>query len=268
MKPPTHTLYQYGLAGAAPDHRAFFRFPPVSLEEMRSWIKDGAGDDAIGLGAVVNEKGMIVGELVMPGGKDAYMVGKDGHAKPVPENYKVTFAQVGHMEPDRRIELDIANKADLQKQIETLLPAADGGAYMVRVHGEFSAIQFRTVETQGKVETLPELLNKENSFTFNYDEKKPYSLVGVYSKKGATEPGVTFDNALHMHGLDNDHQKGGHVNDFAPAHVTVEIMPIQQWLVATRAVAEAKEAVSMSWEDKITNSIPGVNVKNAGHHRR
>lgn len=258
-------LYQYGLAGTPKDHREFFQFPPVSLDEMRAWIKDGAGDDAIGLGAVVNEKGTIVGELVMPGGKQAYMIGKDGQAKPVPENYKVTFAQVGCMQPEQKVELDVMNKADLQQKLATLLPEEKRGAYMVRLTGEFPDITFRTVDTNGEaVQTLPQLLDQKNSFTFDYHDKKAYQLVGVFSKKNVVENGVTFDHALnpdgtpmvneilHLHGIDATHHKGGHLNDFnGPAHVAVQIMPITQWLTATREAAQAQQPSAVTWKDRM-----------------
>ena len=251
------TLYQYGAAGTPSEYREFFKFPAISLDEMRSWIKDGAGDDAIGLGAVVNAKGEIVGELVMPGGKDAYMVDKAGNAMPVPADHKITFAQIGCMAPEIRAELDVTSKDDLQAKLAALLPEGKRDAYMVRVTGALPNVEFRTVDTQGKtIDTLPGLLSKETSFTKTYTDDKNYQLVGLYSKKDAVESGVTFDDVLHLHGLDQEHHQGGHLNNFSGnTHVTVELMPITEWLTATREAAQAQgqEAIpaSISWADRM-----------------
>ena len=84
----TGTLFQNGRKDS------FFATPPVSFEEIRGWIKDGAGSDGVGIGAVVevDDKDTvkrIAGELIMPGGGQAYMVGKDG----VPRAVRVAVAQ-------------------------------------------------------------------------------------------------------------------------------------------------------------------------------
>lgn len=249
------TLYQYGIAGSGPENRKFFEMPPVSLDEMRAWMKEGAGADAIGVGAVVNEQGTIVGELVMPGGHDAYMIGEDGKAKPVPANYKILFAQIGHMEPQEPVTLTVTNKADLQRQLTELLPPGQRDAYMVRVTGNFADIRFRTVDANGReITTMPQLVNPPTSFQFRYQNAQPYQLVGFYSKKGMEEEGTTFDDALHLHGVDPVHRKGGHLNDFGnadgtiPTQVKVEIMPIGSWLTATRLTAQGQQLPSATWQ--------------------
>ena len=269
----TGTLYQSGRKDS------FYATPPVSFEEIRGWIKDGGGEDGIGLGAVVevdendNVK-RIAGELIMPGGKEAYRMGKDGVPHLItPEDekkYKVTFAQVGHMAPEQTITLDVDSPADLkdklQQKINEQFPEGKRDAYMIRVQGTFTDMDLRGVDTEDRdvagLKEISDLINPPNAKQNHYQgEARDYRLVGVFSKQGAVENGVTFDDALHLHGIDdakvpNAHQHGGHVTGFGPAQgVKVEIMPIGSWLLATREKAQAgQEKPPIKWVDKIRAS--------------
>jgi alpha-acetolactate decarboxylase len=267
------TLFQNGRKDA------FFTTPPVSFEEIRGWIKEGGGEDGIGLGAVVevdeNDKvKRIAGELVMPGGKEAYMMGKDGVPHLItPEDekrYKVTFAQVGHMAPEQTIELDVNSPDDLkeklQQKINELFPEGKRDTYMIRVDGNFSDMTLRGVDTQDRdvaaLKEIPQLVTGDNAQENKAQTPAEYRLIGVFSKKDTVENGVTFDDVLHLHGIDNsrdtkDHKHGGHVTGFGASHVKVEIMPIAKWLLATREKAlEGQEKPTIKWVDKIRISAP------------
>ena len=253
------TLYQYGHAGPPPQHCEFFQTPPVSLDEMRRWMNEGAGENAIGLGGVVDARGSNIGELVMLGTKLAYMVGRDGKAKPLPAGSKVVFAQIGYMQPQQRISLDVDSMDDLQRKLDAQLPAEMKGAYMVRIHGVFADMAFRAADADGKLlENWTQLLSRDNSFTFAHPGEHAYELVGVYSKRGAVEENVTFDEVFHLHGLDAEHREGGHVTGFGRAHVTVDVMPIQHWLSATRDAAQASPSAPMAWIDRIRVKVSSV----------
>lgn len=267
----TGTLFQNG---AQSD---FFATPVVSFEDIRGWIKTGGGEDGIGLGAVVevdeNDKvTRIAGELVMPGGAEAYLVGKDGVAHLITpddeKKYKVTFAQVGCMPdtPPVHLELDIKGTDDLKRQLQKELgkrfKRGENESFMVRVDGEFSHMNLRGIDTEnrdvGALNEIKQLVEGENAKQNFNIYNKPYRLIGVYSKKGAVQSGVTFDDTLHMHAVETSPagegaQHGGHVMSFGVAHVKVDVLPIGHWLQATREQAHAAGPATVGWVDKIRN---------------
>jgi alpha-acetolactate decarboxylase len=261
------TLYQNGRKDA------FFATPPVSFEEIRGWIKDGSGQDGIGLGAVVevdkdDKVVRVAGELIMPGGKEAYRIGKDGVPHPItPEDekkYKVTFAQVGHMASEQTITLHVESPADLkeklQQAINTALPEGKRDTYMVRITGEFTDMNLRGVDTQDRdvagLKEIPQLTTGDNAHENSVKGNAKYQLIGVYNKAGSVKGGVTFDDTLHLHGIDATegaaHKHGGHVMGFGPSQVSVEVMPIGKWLLATREKAQEGQKPEIKWVDKIS----------------
>lgn len=262
------TLFQFGEVGTPTDYAKFFQFPAISLQEMREWLKDNPSQHSIGLGAVVSPSGTIAGEMVMIGGTVAYMVGSDGQARIVPEDHKIIFAQIGFMEPHERHNISATNLADLKQKLSTML-ASDPKqkAFMVRIHGTFPSISMRGVDTKGEsFSSLATLLKRVDCAKSITHENSRFELSGFYSAPGAVDTGVTLEDTLHLHGISPDHTKGGHLNDFnGPATLEVEIMPITQWLTATREAHEQSE--TQPWTNRWANRLMQCQESHCAHSR-
>lgn len=238
-------IYQIGQAGDAPKHEDFFNFPSITLGEIRRTIHDSFGDsfadlhNSIAVGAVLNDKNEIRGELIMVGDGDAYCAKPDGTRQMLGNEARIGFFQLAHFKPQARAySLTVNTVEELKKELLKQLP--EQGTFAVEVTGNFPEITFRSLSTEGQ--RIPECcLNSICEAHQKKFEGKRVSakLVGFYSANEAVAPGVAFDGLLHLHGEGKDKQGkqlAGHVLDFkGPTKVTVQVMPdIGQWLQLTR----------------------------------
>ena len=260
-------LFQFGVTGRAPEYREFFEFPSMSLHEMREWMADSDPQTAIGLGAVVDEKSALAGEMVMLNGT-AYMIGTDGIPTNIPENYRILFAQIGYMEPQKKYSFSASNMHELKTKLADFLREdASAQACMVRLTGSFPEITFRGCDAKGqKFSSLAETLNCPNATKHFNHTGKICSLVGFFSNLGAVDSDVTLEDTLHLHGIDAATQSGGHVMDFkGETKLEVEIMPITQWLTSTREAQERIEYANHT--PRWTNRLMRCALENCTHAR-
>lgn len=157
------------------------------------------------------------GEMVVMDGT-LYQVKTDGLAyKPGPDT-KTPFAVMTHFRADTSFTIsgnmsfeDLLNRLDLGIKTENLF-------YAIRIDGEFTGLKTRSVPAQTKpYRPLGEVVEGQSVFSFESTEG---SMVGFRFPEYTKEINVP---GYHLHYLNNERKKGGHVLALASATATVSI---------------------------------------------
>ena len=276
------TVYQLGEVGHAPDHKAFFQFPALTLREVKEIIADSFGGDfsqSIAVGAVMNDQRELLGELVMVGGERPYCVGRKGERRPLTDEDKIAFLQLAHFQPHKEtLTLTAQNLQELEDKLAKHLKERHMETAAVKITAQLPSVTFRSLNTEGAQITpdccLAGVCEKHQKKFEGTD--MTCRLSGFFCAQGAVQEGTSFDNharadgthaphMLHLHGEGRNaagQNAAGHLLDFSgPATFTLELMPdIEQWLVTTREQASAKEGPK--WTDRIrTHTTPTALAK-------
>lgn len=195
-------------------------------------LMEGVYDGAAPVGGLKSRGDMglgtfdkLDGEMVVLDGK-VFQVRFDGSVQNVADELTTPFATVAFAKPTLTKEIGpIASLAELEKAIDALLPTTNL-FYAVQVHGRFATIKTRSVPAQRKpYPKLTEVVKTQAVFPFR---DITGTMVGFRSPPfsgGLTVPGY------HLHFLDKERSRGGHLLDCAFASARLEITPLSRWNV-------------------------------------
>ncbi|MBS4097828.1 MAG: acetolactate decarboxylase [Sulfuricella sp.] len=229
MKKPVviaFALFFWAFPTFAGDAGALYQFS--TIQALMEGVYDGAapvgglkarGD--MGLGTF----DALDGEMVVLDGK-VFQVKSDGSVRVVPDELTTPFATVAFAQPTIVKDLGpVASLAELEKAIDALLPTTNL-FYAVQVHGRFAALKTRSVPAQKKpFPKLTEVVKTQAVFPFR---DIAGTLVGFRSpgfSGGLTVPGY------HLHFLDKERTRGGHLLDCTFAAARLEITVLPRWNV-------------------------------------
>lgn len=214
------------LAAVAGDTGTLYQFS--TIQALMEGVYDGAapvsalkGRGDMGLGTF----DALDGEMVVLDGK-VYQVKADGAVALAPDGFTTPFATVAFAQPTIVKEIGpVGSLAELEKLIDSLLPTTNL-FYAVQVHGRYGAIKTRSVPAQKKpFPKLTEVVKNQSVFPFS---DIAGTMVGFRSpgfSGGLTVPGY------HLHFLDKERSKGGHLLDCAFATARLEITVLPRWNV-------------------------------------
>ncbi len=245
--------------------------PKMTVRELIEYT----GNKGVGLGTLMNDKGVVVGEVTVIDGKGYFSStdfnNKNGNTRELDPNEMVYFAQVGFFESetlqkfnisknDEYIKSDSIFKANggkitkeiLQNYISDIIlkhnpeKAAGGGAYVIKMtDAKFDYIRLRSVdgsqeyqfgEESRKPKNLKEVIGNQVEKEF-VGVAENFTLAGIFNdmSKGKVSTGESPEG-LHMHAIDKDRKSGGHVQvqDIDLNSSTIQVMPVQKWLIATK----------------------------------
>lgn len=159
------------------------------------------------------------GEMIALGGR-FYRADLDGHVNEIEPGAMTPFAVVVGFEAAVEFELERpAEQAELLAELDRRLPP-DAGACAVRVDGTFNSVRARSVPRQQKpYRPLAEVITEQHVFDLEGVEG---TIVGFRfpDHSGAIEVG-----GYHLHFVDSERARGGHVLDFDLASGSVAIDP-------------------------------------------
>lgn len=159
------------------------------------------------------------GEMVMMRGK-IYQITADGEAQEVSEELHTPFAVVTFFEPTFSETFDEAMEYEaFLGRLNALLPSPNI-FYAFRITGRFAQLKARSVPKQHNYRPLTEAAHEQHEFVFNDVEG---SLTGFFTPAFMASLNVP---GLHLHFLDLDRRRGGHLLSCRPVSVTVEIQMI------------------------------------------
>ncbi len=174
--------------------------PVISVEELLAH-----GDTGLGTFVDVN------GEMIVLDGT-CYRAKSDGAVVMVHEDELIPFAAVGHLQPERRFELEgIGSIEQLKQELDLIVEEGFGinTMHLGRIDARFSKVSARSESpTRSQHVSLKDILsNTQRDFFFEDIEG---SLVFVYYPPyldGVNAPG------WHFHFISADRSCGGHVFD-------------------------------------------------------
>ena len=187
-------------------------------------LLDGAYDGEIKFGEVKKHGDFgictfdaIDGEMIALDGQ-FYQIKTDGKAYRVSSATKTPFADVCFFKPEQRIVIKKKLTFDQLKQfIDKLLPTKNI-FYAIKIKGNFNYVKARSVPKQKKpYPPLAEVV--KDQVVFEFHDKKG-TAIGFYSPSYVKGIGVP---EYHMHFLQDNRKKGGHILDLTISHAVIEI---------------------------------------------
>ncbi len=159
----------------------------------------------------------IDGEMIALDGK-FYQVKTDGKAYPVSKEAKTPFSDVCFFNPEQKIVIEKKLNFDQLKEfLDKLLPTKNI-FYAIKIVGDFDYVKARSVPKQEKpYPPLAEVVEKQVIFEF-FNQKG--TVVGFYSPGYVKGVGVP---QYHVHFLEDNYEKGGHVLDLTLNRASIEI---------------------------------------------
>lgn len=198
---------------AGHDHHALFQASTIgALLEGRFegdvTIADLAGRGDTGLGTLDG----LDGELIVIDGR-FLRANFDGNVDEVAPDAGTPFAVVVEFDPDFEVELEgPLDMEGLGRLLDSDLTAG-GAASAIRVDGRFEKVVLRSVPAQEKpYPTLVEVVEQQHVFELGSCEG---SLVGFRFPEWSE--GIEV-GGYHLHFIDRDRARGGHVLDFDLSH--------------------------------------------------
>lgn len=157
------------------------------------------------------------GEMLAVDG-NFYQLRSDGTASLVNDDQLTPFAVVTFFKEQLVHQIEaLIDKAGFQTLLDTLVPSANL-FYAIRINGTFSKVDTRTVSIQKKpFISLTEVANEQTTFHF---ESLEGTMAGFRSPDYAQ--GLTVAG-YHLHFIDSNRSRGGHVLDFVLDKGTVMI---------------------------------------------
>ena len=187
-------------------------------------LLDGAYDGEVSFGEIrkhgnfgIGTFDAIDGEMIALDGR-FYQVKTDGKAYRVSSATKTPFADVCFFRPEQKIVIKKKLTFDeLKGFLDKLLPTKNI-FYAIKIRGNFDYVKARSVPKQKK--PYPPLVEVvKDQVVFEFHNKKGIVL-GFYSPRYVKGVGVP---EYHMHFLQNNLKKGGHVLDLTISHAVIEI---------------------------------------------
>ncbi|MHB1000362.1 MAG: acetolactate decarboxylase [Armatimonadota bacterium] len=147
------------------------------------------------------------GEMVVLDGK-MYKITGDGKAHVVSNDEKTPFAAITYFEKDIvKPVSDEISLNELHALIDDILPSKNL-FYAIRIDGTFSLVKTRSVPRQSKpYAKLVKVVATQPVFTFNNIKGSVIGFRCPYYVKSVNVPGY------HLHFIDDERTKGGHVLD-------------------------------------------------------
>ena len=202
-----NNLYQYGIADAflGGQYRGSL---PISQLKLNGDFGVGAPD-------------MLDGELIEYYGK-VYQTKASGQTTEAPDTLKTALAFVCFFKPDTSFRItDTVSQKETLRQIESYLNNKNG-IYAIRITGLFKHVKTRAFHPVDK-EPFPALASIPDRQEFFEFSQVDGVLCGY--KMPSYMDGINI-NGFHFHFLSAKHNAGGHVLDFLPENVLVEIAAI------------------------------------------
>jgi acetolactate decarboxylase len=162
------------------------------------------------------------GEMVVLDGT-CYHVRSDGTAELANLANHTPFAAVTHFTPEHEFSVnEPTSRADLSSRINRA-GRSDNITIAVRVTGRFASITTRTVSAQ--TEPYPSLEEASRSELEIELEDVDGTLIGFRTPEFEHSIGVA---GFHLHFLDSERTRGGHMLDFTLAHGRIELMELTE----------------------------------------
>lgn len=158
---------------------------------------------------------------------DGEMIAFDGHFHQVDYTGKVNrvgagwttpFAVVTHFEPDMELRFKyVKDFKDLERRLEKELPGLNL-FYAIRIDGYFQYVKTRSVPAQQPpYPPLAEVAKHQAVFEI---QETIGTVVGFYTPEFGGKVNVP---GFHMHYLDQNAQRGGHILDLSASEVVVQV---------------------------------------------
>jgi acetolactate decarboxylase len=161
------------------------------------------------------------GEMVMLNGR-IFQIASDGQVKEVAGDAKTPFATVTFFNPTIHDEVtsELAHLA-FEDRVMRLLPSPNL-FYAIRIEGEFSHLQTRSVPKQANYHPFIDVAHQQTLFEFGHTRG---TLAGFFTPQFMSSLSVP---GLHLHFLSADHLQGGHVLRCTPTKVSIAIQPLYE----------------------------------------
>jgi len=171
----------------------------------------------LGLGTV----NRLDGEMIAIDGR-FYRADVDGNIHPVPAEERTPFAVMARFEPtvEARIEGELSHQR-LLSRISELVPEARGASSCaIRVDGPFALVRARSVPAQSPpYRPLTEVVAEQHVFELADVEGTMLGFRFPAYAEGIEVAGY------HLHFIDSERRRGGHVLDSRPAGVRLQLDP-------------------------------------------
>ncbi|HOO78235.1 MAG TPA: acetolactate decarboxylase [bacterium] len=165
------------------------------------------------------------GEMIVLDGS-VFRVGSDGAVSPVDPRTPTPFACVTFFRPDSSEGLDGRDFAEsFNGVLERLIPSPNL-FYALRIDGDFSRVRVRAVSRQASPRPLVEAAGEQAEFVF---ENVSGTLAGFFAPDfmpALSPPG------FHLHFLDADRKRGGHLLEVEARAVTVSLQHLSELALA------------------------------------
>lgn len=191
------------------DHRTLFQASTIAA------LLEGRYEGDVTFAALARQGDTGLGTLNALDGEMIALDGEffradvDGRTSPVPPEAKTPFAVVVEFDPD--LEMEIPGRRSMDETLSMLdSPGRDPGPVAaIRIDGEFEQVEARSVPRQEKpYRPLAEVVEDQNVFTLGPCEG---SLIGFRFPDWSEGIEVA---GYHLHFIDRDRERGGHVLDF------------------------------------------------------
>ena len=218
--------------------------PMVTWGEMQSWFEEP--QKGLGLGTLLfqgkakdSPTVSVAGEVIVMDGR-AFCTPKIGNE--MGETYEIVdpdtiiaFAQVTHFVDSVRMPFVTAdNPKNLIGMIQNALPKSQRGAFVARISGTFDEVLLRTAGAkEGDIDPPLSDILAEKIVVPVHDSEMGMNAVLIYVDEGIVSAEIT-PSGWHMHCHPHDKPLGGHVEGFSGLVATIDAMPVEQWLLATR----------------------------------
>ncbi|MEJ2500789.1 MAG: acetolactate decarboxylase [Campylobacterales bacterium] len=161
------------------------------------------------------------GEMVMAEGT-IYQITADGEARAVSEARHTPFAVVTFFEPTFTETFDETMEYEaFLARLDALLPSPNI-FYAFRITGRFAQLRARSVPRQHNYRPLSEAAHEQHEFVFDGAQGSLYGFFTPAFMASLNVPG------LHLHFLDQERRRGGHLLSCRPENVTVEVQMIHR----------------------------------------
>lgn len=192
------------------------------------------------------------GEMIVLDGV-VYQAKADGSIHQIPNNEKVPFAVVTNFDEDAVISnISAKNSTDLTNQLDKKVnEMGTNNFYVLKIKGNFSKINVRSVEKQNKPYKEFTEVAKKDQKVFNYTNQSG-TIVAVYFPKymeGLNKPG------WHMHFISDDKTKGGHVLELNMTNATAGVDIINEF---DMLLSSSDSFSKMNLTENMTNKIDKV----------
>lgn len=147
-----------------------------------------------------------------------YQIKSNGTVYIINSSVKTPFALVTFFKPNKTLQVNyILNNSAMQQYLDNSL-YSKSNFHAIKIHGVFKHIKARSVPKQNEpYPPLTEVLKNQTIFEFNNINGTMIGFWSPNSVNGIDSPGY------HFHFISQDKKSGGHVLEYEPQNVVVEI---------------------------------------------